>query len=26
VTFEEWAHHQYATRDLARLDADATDR
>jgi hypothetical protein len=26
VMFEEWAHHQYATRDLARLDADATDR
>jgi hypothetical protein len=26
VMFEEWAHHQYATRDLARLDVAATDR
>jgi DinB superfamily len=24
VMFEEWAHHRYATRDLARLDAGAT--
>jgi len=23
VMFEEWAHHRYATRDLARLDAGA---